>query len=131
MVDMPDLIRRRVGVRVHEAHSATYIGYLTSGEFLDFHLDGLSFGEINIIICLQHDESISGAASETVFVTSDGYLRCPATRGAVMIFDGAFTPHGRTPVSQGERVVLLSLGFRAIDLAWESRSSGMTLPFNL
>ncbi len=50
------------------------------------------------------------AVSCTVFIDADGYLECDVAPGDCVVFDGALTPHGRTPLGAGERVILVGFG---------------------
>ncbi len=52
--------------------------------------------------------------SATVLIGPDGYTECELVSGDCLVFDGAFTPHGRTPLGAGESVLLVSFGFRAL-----------------
>ncbi|MFI9788845.1 tetratricopeptide repeat protein [Kitasatospora sp. NPDC051984] len=117
-VDLAAVVARSTGLEVEQPHTGVYIAYLEDGQFLDFHVDEFGFGEVNLILCLKHDRP-SGTAtpSSTVFITADGYLECDLAAGDCVVFDGALTPHGRTPVSASESVTLISFGFRARDRA--------------
>ncbi|WP_031066954.1 tetratricopeptide repeat protein [Streptomyces sp. NRRL WC-3742] len=117
-IDLASVVARSTGLDVEQPHTAVYIAYTEEGQFLNFHLDELGFGEANLILCLRH-EYPSGApqVSTTVFIAADGYLECGLEAGDCVVFDGALTPHGRTPLGAGERVTLISFGFRARDEA--------------
>ncbi|MFJ3219580.1 tetratricopeptide repeat protein [Kitasatospora sp. NPDC086801] len=117
-VDLASVVARSTGMVVEQPHSAVYIAYTEAGQFLDFHVDELGFGEANLILCLRHERP-SGApqVSATVFINADRYLTCALAPGDCVVFDGALTPHGRTPLSAGESVTLISFGFRARDEA--------------
>jgi hypothetical protein len=114
LVDLPSVVRRVASIHVTQPHAATYIGYRDENDSLDFHVDAPGFGDVNLIICLNHDKPDPLGASETVFVTPEGLVRIASSRGSFILFDGVFTPHGRTPVRRGEQVVLLSLGFKVV-----------------
>ncbi|MER7766989.1 tetratricopeptide repeat protein [Kitasatospora sp. NPDC096140] len=117
-VDLASVVARSTGLAVEQPHTAVYIVYTEEGQFLDFHVDELGFGEANLILCLWHERP-SGAplVSATAFINADGYLTCELAPGDCVVFDGALTPHGRTPLSAGESVTLISFGFRARDEA--------------
>ncbi|MFD0566026.1 tetratricopeptide repeat protein [Kitasatospora saccharophila] len=116
-VDLAAIVARATGLEVEQPHTGVYIGY-TEGQSLDFHLDEAGFGEANLIICLQHTRPIdAGRASTTAFISAAGYLECDLAAGSGVVFDGALTPHGRTPLGAGESITLISLGFRARDQA--------------
>ncbi|MEU9046823.1 MULTISPECIES: tetratricopeptide repeat protein [unclassified Kitasatospora] len=116
-VDLAAVVGRSTGLDVEQPHTGVYIGY-EEGQFLDFHVDESGFGEANLILCLKHAR-LAGAprASTTVFINANGYLECDLAAGDCVVFDGALTPHGRTPLSAGESVTLISIGFRARDRA--------------
>ncbi|MGW5342888.1 tetratricopeptide repeat protein [Streptomyces sp. NPDC004050] len=113
-VDLAAVVAGATGLDVEQPHTAVYIAYLDQGQFLDFHLDEFGFGEANLILCLKHERPPTApTGSCTVFITADGYLECDLAPGDCVVFDGALTPHGRTPLGAGERVVLVSFGFHA------------------
>ncbi|MFJ4777413.1 tetratricopeptide repeat protein [Streptomyces sp. NPDC088762] len=125
-VDLASVVARSTGLEVQQPHTGVYIGYLEEGQFLDFHVDEFGFGEANLILCLQHERSTAApTASSTVFITADGYRACDLAPGDCVVFDGALTPHGRTPLGVGERVILVSFGFRAPE---EARRTVSQLP---
>ncbi|MFJ5121858.1 tetratricopeptide repeat protein [Kitasatospora sp. NPDC088548] len=119
--DLAAVVARATGLDVEQPHTGVYIAY-GAGQFLDFHVDDPGFGEANLILCLRHDRPAATTASSTVFITADGYLECDLAPGDCVVFDGARTPHGRTPLGSGESVVLISFGFRERAGARSSRS---------
>ncbi|MGW2542250.1 tetratricopeptide repeat protein [Kitasatospora sp. NPDC001574] len=115
--DLAALVARSTGLDVEQPHTGVYIGY-TEGQSLDFHVDEAGFGEANLIICLKRTcPTEADKASTSVFISAAGYLECDLGVGTAVVFDGALTPHGRTPLSTGEGITLISLGFRARDQA--------------
>ncbi|MFJ2777379.1 hypothetical protein [Kitasatospora sp. NPDC087315] len=117
-VDLASTVARSTGLEVEQPHTGVYIAYLEEGQFLDFHVAEFGFGEANLILCLKHERlPAAPIVSTTVFIGADGYLECDLTPGDCVVFDGAITPHGRTPLSAGESVTLISFGFRARDQA--------------
>ncbi|MFI9362413.1 tetratricopeptide repeat protein [Kitasatospora sp. NPDC053057] len=116
-VDLAAVVARSAGLEVEQPHNGVYIAY-EEGQFLDFHVDEFGFGEANLILCLKHVRPTGAPrVSTTVFINADGYLECDLAAGDCVVFDGALTPHGRTPLSAGESVTLISFGFRARDQA--------------
>ncbi|MFD4658949.1 tetratricopeptide repeat protein [Kitasatospora sp. NPDC058444] len=116
-IDLAAVVERSTGLEVEQPHTGVYIGY-EEGQFLDFHVDEFGFGEANLILCLKHERPGDlFRASTTVFITPDGYHECELAAGDCVVFDGGLTPHGRTPLSAGEGVTLISFGFRARDRA--------------
>ncbi|AXI80992.1 tetratricopeptide repeat protein [Peterkaempfera bronchialis] len=119
--DLAAVVARSTGLEVEQPHNGVYIAYLEEGQFLDFHVDEFGFGEANLILCLKHDRpAVASTVSATVFIGADGYHACDLAAGESVVFDGAITPHGRTPLGAGERVILISFGFRAHDAAKRS-----------
>ncbi|MGA5818065.1 tetratricopeptide repeat protein [Kitasatospora sp. NPDC094028] len=113
-VDLAAVVARSSGLAVEQPHTAVYIAYTEEGQYLDFHLDEFGFGDANLILCLKHARPTGAPqVSNTVFITADGHLECDLDPGDCVVFDGALTPHGRTPLNAGERVTLISFGFRA------------------
>ncbi|MFF1909288.1 tetratricopeptide repeat protein [Kitasatospora sp. NPDC058218] len=120
-VDLAAVVTESTGLEVEQPHNGVYIAYLEEGQFLDFHVDEFGFGEANLILCLKHERSAATpTVSATVFIGADGYRACDLAAGECVVFDGAITPHGRTPLGAGERVTLISFGFRARDVAKRS-----------
>ncbi|MFF4815050.1 tetratricopeptide repeat protein [Kitasatospora sp. NPDC001309] len=120
-VDLTAVVGRSAGLNVEQPHTGVYIAYREEGQFLDFHVDEPGFGEANLILCLKHERPTGvPRVSTTVFITVDGYLECDLGPGDCVVFDGALTPHGRTPLSASESVTLVSFGFRARDQALHS-----------
>ncbi|MFJ3882132.1 tetratricopeptide repeat protein [Streptomyces sp. NPDC090077] len=116
--DLAAVAARATGLNVEQPHTGVYIAYLEEGQFLDFHLDEFGFGEVNLILCLKHDRPTAApTVSATVFIGPSGYAECALAPGDCVVFDGALTPHGRTPLGTGESVILISFGFRARDQA--------------
>ncbi|MFE6745090.1 tetratricopeptide repeat protein [Kitasatospora purpeofusca] len=127
-VDLAAVVARSTGMEVEQPHTAVYIGY-TEGQFLDFHLDEPGFGEASLILCLRHERPTGALrVSATVFINADGYLACALAPGDCVVFDGALTPHGRTPLGPRESVTLVSFGFRACDRAAHTLTGLPTAP---
>ncbi|GAA3378778.1 hypothetical protein GCM10020367_59670 [Streptomyces sannanensis] len=117
-VDLAAVVERATVLEVEQPHTAVYIAYAEEGQFLDFHVDKFGFGEASLILCLKHDRSTTApTVSTTVFIDANGYLECDLASGGCVVFDGALTPHGRTPLGAGESIILISFGFRARDQA--------------
>lgn len=117
-VDLAAVVAKSTGLDVEQPHNGVYIAYLEEGQFLDFHVDEFGFGEANLILCLKHDRlAAAPTVSCTVFINADRYHECDLAPGDCVVFDGALTPHGRTPLGAAESVILVSFGFRARDQA--------------
>lgn len=108
-----ELVHAFSNVPLGPVRGATVIAYTKVGEHLPIHLDDTDFGEANVLLCVRHRLPRTGA-SATVFVTSDGVRSHVLEPGMALLFDGAATLHGRTPLSEGEEVVLISFGFASL-----------------
>ncbi|MEU3721417.1 tetratricopeptide repeat protein [Streptomyces sp. NPDC031705] len=127
--DLAAVVARHTGLEVEQPHTGVYIAYLDQGQFLDFHLDEVGFGEANLILCLTHERATTApTGSCTIFITPEGYRACDLAPGDGVVFDGSFTPHGRTPLGAGESVTLVSFGFRARDRALRTLTSLPPVP---
>lgn len=113
-IDLAAYVEKVANIPVHPPTTATYIGYLDTGQGLELHLDDAEFGDINLLLSLSHVAPEGIPCSSTVFVEGDGLVSYPLRPGQGLVFDGVFIPHGRTPVSGGERVILVNFGFRAL-----------------
>ncbi|MEV0423020.1 hypothetical protein [Streptosporangium canum] len=101
------------GLPLDSEVKATYICYDEPGAALELHLDTRGYSDINLLMCLERtDVRAPVQASATVFVTATGIRRHYYGPGECVIFDGAFLIHGRPPVLEGERVLLLNIGFK-------------------
>ncbi|MEU3906215.1 tetratricopeptide repeat protein [Streptomyces goshikiensis] len=117
--ELVDFALQYLGKHLMEQGSLTQArAHLEEGQFLDFHVDEFGFGEANLILCPKHEHlAAPPMVSCTVLINADGYLECDLAPGGCVVFDGALTPHGRTPLGAGESVILVSFGFRARDQA--------------
>ncbi|MEU6743416.1 hypothetical protein [Streptosporangium sandarakinum] len=108
-----DTVAEQTGISVTMAdpsHS-TYIVYESPGQGLELHFDFPRYGDVNILLCLERiglDQT--GTPSRTIVVDGDGISEYLFAAGEYFIFDGAASPHGRTPLQSGERITLLSAG---------------------
>lgn len=102
-----------IGLPLDSEVKATYICYDEPGAALELHLDSRGYSDINLLMCLERtDTRVSVQASATIFVTATGIQRRYYGPGECLVFDGAFLIHGRSPILEGERVLLLNIGFR-------------------
>ncbi|GAA2268193.1 hypothetical protein GCM10010145_48380 [Streptomyces ruber] len=94
--------------------AASYIVYDGPGSLLQLHLDRPTFGDITLLLRLDDTDAAgpAGQRSSTLFVTPEGYRREPLGTGESLVFDGTSTLHGRTALTAGEEVTLLSIGFQ-------------------
>ncbi|MGW6054798.1 hypothetical protein [Streptomyces sp. NPDC055189] len=113
-VDLARYVESVTGVAVRPPHASTYLGYLFDGSALELHLDDERYGDITLLLCLHRKPSGDGSAgSRTVFLEGRRRRFVDLAEREILVFDGVFAPHGRTPVTGGEEIVLLSFGFRA------------------
>jgi hypothetical protein len=94
--------------------TSIFIYYETAGEMSKLHFDTSFEWEFNLLICLERERSPVPGGTATYFVEeegrSHGYDLSP---GEAVWFHSRQTPHGRTPLIEGEKVVLFSVGFRS------------------
>jgi hypothetical protein len=86
--------------------------YYESGEWLPLHVDNRAIRyDCNLLVPLSATPPKSGKGSATYFVLqSDRIAGYRLEPGVAAWFHAGFTPHGRTPLTEGESVTLLSLG---------------------
>ncbi|WP_282793776.1 hypothetical protein [Streptomyces sp. CC224B] len=114
-VDLARYVESVTGVAVRAPHASTYLGYLFDGSALELHLDDERYGDITLLLCLHHRPPNEGCTgSRTVFLEGRERRFVELGEREILVFDGVFAPHGRTPVAGGEEIVLLSFGFRAL-----------------
>ncbi|MEU0786685.1 hypothetical protein ABZ341_34590 [Streptomyces sp. NPDC006173] len=86
--------------------------YYGPGEMSRLHFDTAEDFEFNLLVCLRRVRSDVQKSTRTYFV--DGARKVTTydlAAGQAVWFNGRWTPHGRTPLGEGEQVVLASLGF--------------------
>ena len=111
-VDVVSYVAEARGLKLTSGSSAAYIAYDDPPAALQLHFDRPSFGDISMLLRIKAAAPTSGApGSATIIVTEDGYQEYRLGVGECLIIDGVSTLHGRTPLSDGEMVQLLSLGF--------------------
>ncbi|WGM18770.1 hypothetical protein QEH68_11945 [Paenarthrobacter sp. OM7] len=98
------------GLPLTATDGAVFIIYDEPQAGLGLHLDLTSFGGLTMLLCIERRVT-SDSSSATVAVTPDGIDEYRYGVGECLIFDGTRTIHGRTPVGDGEKIVLLSVGF--------------------
>jgi hypothetical protein len=92
--------------------NVSIVSYDTGGNHNPMHFDNPdTFGELNLLICLERIRSSEQAGTRTLFVLEDGIKSSDLNAGDAVIFDSAYTLHGRTPLVDGEKVTLMTLGF--------------------
>jgi len=114
-VDIAGYVGELTGLKVAGWVSSTYVVYDVPGAALHLHLDMPNFGDVNMLLCLDRtDTRPPEESSSTVFVTDRGIEKLYYGPGEGLVFDARLVPHGRTPVAEGEKVVLLSVGFNLV-----------------
>jgi len=104
------------GLKLLRRTAMWYVIYDVPGASLGLHIDTRNFGDVAMLLCLDRvDAHGLDGASATTFVTTDGIEQYIFQKGECLLFDGVCTPHARTPVREGERVVLLVVGFSVAD----------------
>ncbi|MER6084753.1 hypothetical protein [Streptomyces sp. NPDC001833] len=91
-----------------------FIYYDKEGEDSKLHLDSNENWSYNALICLNHTMPTHSVGSATYFMLGGGVTRAHRLgAGNGIFFHSRHTPHGRTPIGDGEKVLLASIGFRA------------------
>lgn len=110
-VDIDAWFRSVTGLAGYPVHS-DYVHY-EERQDLGLHLDADGFGSAIALICLTHDHDPEcTSTSRTVFVHPGGRQEIDTVVGDALLFDGRHMPHGRSRLSPGERITILSFGFR-------------------
>lgn len=108
---LKDWISERIGRGVQDAINAVYIYYDDVGHHIPLHIDYPEAFEYNLLICLDRRPS-GGPSATTTLVVADGEARSiDLAPGQALLFHSSYTPHGRTPLADGEAITLISLGF--------------------
>ena len=101
-----------VDSRIGAVGNSVYIYYDTQGEVSRLHVDNSNSYDFNLLICLSRSIPAGATGSVTYFMLGDGVTKALSLMpGDAVLFHSSCTPHGRTPVVEGERVLLASLGF--------------------
>ena len=101
-----------VDSHIGEVGHSLYIYYDTLGEVSRLHLDNCDSCDFNLLICLSRSIPAGATGSVTYFMLGDGVTTALSLMpGDAVLFHSSSTPHGRTPVVEGERVLLASVGF--------------------
>lgn len=108
---LKDWISERAGRRVQDTVNAVYIYYDAAGHHIPLHVDYPEEFEYNLLICLDRRSSGTASATTTMVVTNGEARSIDLAPGQALLFHSSYTPHGRTPLAEGEAVTLISLGF--------------------
>jgi hypothetical protein len=103
-------IEERAGVRFAPAFEALLMYYNDTGN-LPLHVDDQAEYRFNALVCLRRVRPIRGTSTGTLFWLSTGPASIDLDEGEAVVFDAHYTPHGRLPLSNGDEIVMLSLGF--------------------
>jgi hypothetical protein len=104
-------VEAQIGIAVEPTYAVSYLLYNTSEAHLWMHLDFRTHSDVNLLLCLDRiDRPGNVNSSSTVAATADAIVSYPFSPGECLIFDGICTPHGRTPVQEGEQIILLAIG---------------------
>lgn len=91
----------------------TYLHYAGEGHFCRAHIDRPDTYEYNCLLCLEHDTVPPATRqSELRIFTGDRWLGYALPAGAALLFHSSSTIHGRTPMMEGETMLVLSIGLR-------------------
>lgn len=96
---------------VGELWGATFLHY--DGGDMKIHLDNDGAYDFTLLACLNRVIPEGKKGSTTYFMLGNGVTRSHSLMpGDSVFFHSRYTPHGRTPLVEGERVVLLHLQFK-------------------
>jgi hypothetical protein len=101
-----------LNVPLNSVMKITYIFYMTQGQQCRIHLDDLEYYEYNCLIGIRTRRERNSAELShlrIILPTGEPY-DVDLIDGRVAIFHASHLAHGRTPLSKGEEVVLLSIG---------------------
>ncbi|MET9588151.1 hypothetical protein ABZY10_34745 [Streptomyces sp. NPDC006539] len=106
--------RENAPVEFSESIKMCFI-YYREGQLCRLHFDDDEAWEFNFLLCLERKRPENGKATSTYFFEGNEKLRSyDLSPGQAVWFHSRCTPHGRTPLGQGEEVVLASLGMRSV-----------------
>ncbi|MEV4380817.1 hypothetical protein [Streptosporangium sp. NPDC049644] len=89
---------------------ATYL-YYREGDWVPLHVDDWNIFEFSCLVCLERTRGSSRPTATYFLLGRENVMALDLNVGEAVWFHGVHIPHGRTPLSKGESVVLLNLGF--------------------
>ena len=100
--------------RVQPTGISSYLYYNRDGDHLYPHVDTEIFA-VNCILMLEHSEQVGDGSALLVFGSDGEPRRVPLDIGSMAVLRASGTVHGREAVDGEERVVILTIGFNAVD----------------
>ena len=104
-------IAEKFGRTCLQPPSLSYLKYTYDAQSSWVHIDTPSTHGINCLIGLGQSTLIEEGKSKLRIFELMHYTDFDLSRGKVVVFHAACTPHARTPLLPGEAVYLLSVGF--------------------
>jgi hypothetical protein len=101
------------GVDFKPDFEALLMYYRDAGR-LPLHVDDQAEYRFNTLVNVRRVRPQSGTGTGTVFWVDRGPCSIDLDPGEAVLFDAHYTPHGRLPLSEGDEIVLLSLGFTPV-----------------
>lgn len=98
---------------VNATSIASYLYYEQPGQGLDPHVDTDIFS-VNLILMLRHDRSLGEGSHLVIYPPEGGPKRFLLKPGEGLLLFADSTVHAREPLSEGEVVNLLTIGFQPI-----------------
>ncbi|WP_344922869.1 hypothetical protein [Streptosporangium oxazolinicum] len=89
---------------------ATYL-YYREGDWVPLHVDDWNIFEFSCLVCLERTRGSSRPTATYFLLGRENLMALDLNVREAVWFHGVHIPHGRTPLSEGESVVLLNLGF--------------------
>jgi hypothetical protein len=106
---------RLAGRSVHHLDrkvSLAYIYYLEN-ERCPLHVDDPRTHALQLLVCLEHTRPPAPHPASVLRIHAPGRIECyDFEPGDAILFRGDRMPHARTPLGPGERITLLSIGFK-------------------
>lgn len=108
-------LERVAGTTFCKEFEALVLFYASEG-FLPLHVDDQAEYQFNALINVRRIRPELGSGTGTLFWLEQGPCWIDLDPGEAVIFDAHHTVHGRLPLSLGDEVVLLSIGFTPVDV---------------
>lgn len=103
-------LAQRFGIGFRPDVEALFLFY-REGHWVPLHLDDQLDYEFNLLTMLHRQRADSRSRTGTYFIApKERSLAVDLEKGQSVFFHASYTPHGRTPVPEGEEVILLAIG---------------------
>jgi hypothetical protein len=104
-----------LGGALDHDYSAAFL-YYVPGDFIPLHIDNGATYPMNLLLCLRREKPAESRKFSVTYLVdaADRFTARDLAPGEALWFHAARTLHGRTPLQQGEEVLILTLGFRPV-----------------